>query len=125
MAIQCTGKASYQLREGREFWALALELQRQSGLTMAAFCRREEHSDKAFGRWKRKLSLPLEPAAAPAVFAPVTVTDHVTGRLQLKRTPDDHWPSSTDDGSGDPCSLCGGGRCGDRPSRDRKAVVPP
>ncbi|MGC9261251.1 MAG: hypothetical protein ACP5I8_14395 [Phycisphaerae bacterium] len=28
MAIQCTGKASYPLREGREFWALALGAQK-------------------------------------------------------------------------------------------------
>ena len=41
MALKGTGKASYPRREGREFWALALELQRESGLAMAAFCRRE------------------------------------------------------------------------------------
>ena len=75
MAIKGTGKASYPRREGREFWALALELQRESGLTMAAFCRREGLSDKAFWRWKHKLSLHLERTAAPAVFVPVSVTD--------------------------------------------------
>ena len=60
---------------GREFWILALELQRESGLTPAAFCRREGISDKAFWRWKRKLSQSRQPADAPVVFVPVAVTD--------------------------------------------------
>ena len=60
---------------GREFWALALELQRESGLTPAAFCRREGISDKAFWRWKRKLSQFNQVADAPVAFLPVTVTD--------------------------------------------------
>ena len=60
---------------GREFWILALELQRESGLTPAAFCRREGISDKAFWRWKRKLSQSRQPANAPVAFLPVTVTD--------------------------------------------------
>ena len=60
---------------GREFWILALELQRESGLTPAAFCRREGISDKAFWRWKRKLSQSTQVADAPVVFVPVAVTD--------------------------------------------------
>jgi len=66
MSIKRTGNSSYPLRKGREFQALAMELQRESGLTMAAFCRRERLRDKAFWRWKRKLSLPPERTAAPA-----------------------------------------------------------
>ncbi len=71
MAIKRSGHSSDPLREGREFWSLALALQRESGLTMAAFCRREGLSDKAFSRWKRRLSLPPERTAEPAVFVPV------------------------------------------------------
>lgn len=85
MAIKDTGKASYPRREGREFWALALELQRESGLTMAAFCRREGLSDKAFWRWKHKLSLHLERTAAPAVFVPVSVTGSTAERSSRPR----------------------------------------
>ena len=89
MAIKRSGHSSDPLREGREFWSLALVLQRESGLTMAAFCRREGLSDKAFSRWKRKLSLPPERTAEPAVFVPVSVTNSTaedfspTGRRSL------------------------------------------
>lgn len=75
MSVERVGQAPYPRHHGREFWALALELQRESSLTPAAFCRREGLSDKAFGRWKRKLSQSRQPADAPVVFVPVAVTD--------------------------------------------------
>ena len=75
MSMERVGQAQCPQHHGREFWALALELQRESGLTPAAFCRREGISDKAFGRWKRKLSQSRQPAGAPVVFVPVAVTD--------------------------------------------------
>ena len=75
MSMECVGQSAPGSRHhGREFWILALELQRESGLTPAAFCRREGISDKAFWRWKRKLSQPRQPADAPVAFLPVTVT---------------------------------------------------
>lgn len=75
MSMERVGQqASESRHHGRDFWALALELQRESGLTPAAFCRREGISDKAFGRWKGKLSQSRQPADAPVVVVPVTVT---------------------------------------------------
>ena len=74
MSTERVGQAPYPQHHGRDFWALALELQRESGLTPAAFCRREGISDKAFGRWKRKLSPSRQAADAPVVWVPVTVT---------------------------------------------------
>jgi hypothetical protein len=74
MSMERVGQVPYPQHHGRDFWALALELQRESGLTPAAFCRREGISDKAFGRWKGKLSQSRQPADAPVVLVPVTVT---------------------------------------------------
>lgn len=92
MAKEDVGKICSPLREGREFWALAVELLRQSSLTMAAFCRREGLSEKALGRWKRKLSLPAKPAGSSAVFVPVRVAEEITEhplRPELHGRPDD------------------------------------
>ena len=41
--------------KGREFWKSALDRQRTSGLSVAAFCREESLSDKTFYLWRRKL----------------------------------------------------------------------
>ena len=41
--------------KGRDFWQLALDRQRSSGLSVAAFCRQESLSDKTFYLWRRKL----------------------------------------------------------------------
>ena len=75
MSMEGVGRVQTPQNHGREFWVLALELQRESGLTPAAFCRREGISNKAFWRWKRKLSQSRQPADAPVAFLPVTVTD--------------------------------------------------
>ena len=41
--------------KGREFWQSALDRQQSSGLSVAAFCRRELLSDKTFYLWRRRL----------------------------------------------------------------------
>ena len=47
-----TGKVDLELREQ---WRLRIEDQRQSGLTVAEFCRREGVSSATFYSWRRKL----------------------------------------------------------------------
>jgi transposase-like protein len=41
--------------ERRAFWQAALELQRESGLTIRAFCKQEQLAESAFHFWKREL----------------------------------------------------------------------
>jgi hypothetical protein len=65
--------------ERRAFWRAALELQRESGLTIRAFCQQEQLAESAFHFWKRELRREQVPAivkepkarAKPAV-PPVT-----------------------------------------------------
>jgi hypothetical protein len=49
-------QAGQQARdEQRQFWQLALEAQGESGLSVAAFCRREGLSEAAYYYWRRKI----------------------------------------------------------------------
>lgn len=41
--------------EREEFWRLALELQRESGLTVREFCKREQLPEPGFYSWRKKL----------------------------------------------------------------------
>jgi len=43
--------------EGREFWELAVQMQRESGLSIAKFCEREAIKQGTFYAWRRKLKL--------------------------------------------------------------------
>lgn len=49
--------------EKREYWQAAIELWRESGLTIRAFCRQEELTESAFHFWKRQLLQEQKPAA--------------------------------------------------------------
>jgi len=40
----------------RQFWPMALEARRESGLSVAAFCRQEGLSEAAYYYWRRKLT---------------------------------------------------------------------
>lgn len=44
--------------EAGEFWRLAIELQRESGLSVRQFCRHEQLQESAFYMWRRKLREP-------------------------------------------------------------------
>jgi len=72
------------------FWRAALELQRESGLTIRAFCKQEQLAESAFHFWKRELQreqVPaivkepkarakpaVSPVTAPKAFVPVQVS---------------------------------------------------
>ena len=43
--------------ENREFWELAVQMQRDSGLSIAKFCKREAIKQGTFHAWRRKLKL--------------------------------------------------------------------
>ena len=51
---------------GRDFWKSALDRQQLSGLSVAAFCRRESLSDKTFYLWRRRLGSAGEIRAGPS-----------------------------------------------------------
>jgi len=42
--------------EQRQFWQMAIEAHRESGLPIAAFCRQEGISEAAYYYWRRKLA---------------------------------------------------------------------
>lgn len=48
-------QASVRLRRSEAEWSRIFERQRSSGLSEAAFCRREGLSKNTFGCWKQKL----------------------------------------------------------------------
>ncbi len=51
---QCSG---FSIVERRAFWRMAVELQRESGMTGAEFCRREQLHAKTFWKWRQRLAL--------------------------------------------------------------------
>lgn len=72
--------------EVRSFWRMAIELQQDSGLSIAEFCRREAVHPSSFYAWRRKLARnemvgdeaagSLGNASRPAVqFAPVQIVE--------------------------------------------------
>jgi len=68
------GKSAQERAERRAFWGLAVQTWRESGLSVAAFCRREGLSEPAFYAWRRRLAeKPSAPArkAKTAVFVPL------------------------------------------------------
>lgn len=50
---QCSG---FSMVERRAFWRMAVELQRQSGLSGTEFCRREQINAKTFLKWRQRLA---------------------------------------------------------------------
>lgn len=42
--------------EQRQFWRMVIETRRESGLSIAAFCRKEGISQAAYYYWRRKLA---------------------------------------------------------------------
>jgi len=42
--------------EQRQFWQMAIETRRESGLSIAAFCKKEGISEAAYYYWRRKLA---------------------------------------------------------------------
>jgi len=111
--------------EKEEFWRLAVDEWRESGLKIRAFCKREQLSEPAFYSWRRKIQLrdsergDLVPRAeaSPAKFVPVEVVQERSGEREIKRT---------DAGSDSLEITTPGGmrlRCGDWLAEDRMVVV--
>lgn len=86
--------------ERRAFWQAALELQRESGLTIRAFCKQEQLAESVFHFWKRELQRELpsasgkeaavrvKPACRPAegagpAFVPVEIRSPAASPLVL------------------------------------------
>ena len=90
-------------------WRLRLRRQAASGLSISAFCRREEVSSASFYAWKRRLAappsvvppdtplfvpLPFDPAPRPEAAAPshgfeIELPHHV--RLRCGAAPEPEW----------------------------------
>ena len=49
--------------EKREFWRAAVELQRESGLSVVAFCEREGLKAPTFFAWRKKLKEESQPSS--------------------------------------------------------------
>jgi hypothetical protein len=49
--------------ENRKFWQMAIEMQRESGLSIAEFCRREGLQAAMYYAWRRKLKQNGDPNA--------------------------------------------------------------
>ena len=80
-------RSSKRVRRGRAAWAQLLERCRRSGLSEAAFCRREQISKSSFARWKRQLGgVEPEPAAPRFVewtAPPCETRSSVSGELTI------------------------------------------
>jgi hypothetical protein len=66
----------------RAFWIAAVELWRSSGLSMAAFCRREKLCDKTFWAWRKRIE-----SRAAAEVGSVAIAESVaaSGRALFQR----------------------------------------
>lgn len=60
-------------------WRERLERQRRSGLSVAAFCRRERVSQPSFYQWRKRLA-----AAERPLFVPVQVADDAPASAGLE-----------------------------------------
>jgi len=75
--------------EQRQFWQMALDTCKESGLTIAAFCKNEGISQAAYYYWRKKLASPGEsdPAkqqdAASAGFIRVSMPEMNSVGLEL------------------------------------------
>ena len=58
-------------RHSRDQWLAWLTEQRQSGVTVSAFCRQNQISEKSFYAWRRKLAGLL---SSSAKYRPMRVT---------------------------------------------------
>jgi hypothetical protein len=62
--------ADGRVRRTRAEWQTIMKRFKKSGLTVAAFCEREEISASAFNDWKRKLSVKVEKKASFVELTP-------------------------------------------------------
>ena len=76
-------KSSHHKR--RQFWQTAIEAHRQSGLSIAAFCKKEGLSEAAYYYWRRKLAGGVLQAKekSPPDFLEVVVAGSHNAALEL------------------------------------------
>lgn len=51
-----TKEKSFDSDQQRQFWQMAIEAHKESGLSIAAFCKKEGVSEAAYYYWRRKLA---------------------------------------------------------------------
>ena len=63
--------------ERRTYWQAAVELYRESGLSVRQFCQQEGLAESAFYYWRRELSQRYEPPRqqSPPQFVPVELSE--------------------------------------------------
>ena len=71
----------------REQWAVLIEQQSQSGLSIEAFCQEQDIGFASFGKWKRRLGSPIAKAsdfkAIRVASAPVAATESEPATITL------------------------------------------
>ena len=86
-------------RKGEKQWAKLLNSQAESGLTVAAFCRKKEIGLASFYQWKRRLSAGENLARIPAdsAFLELGSLSETVNRSQTDPSP---WMVTLDFGDG-------------------------
>lgn len=71
--------------EQRQFWHMAFEAHRESGLSVAAFCKKEGISEAAYYYWRRKLAcgIPKSKEKSSPEFLEVVLPGNNTMALEL------------------------------------------
>jgi hypothetical protein len=84
---------------GKKHWEKVLSAQTQSGLTVAAFCKKENIGVASFYQWKRRLGAAACPSSIPATgaFLELGSLDDTVTRSQTNTRP---WMVTLDFGEG-------------------------
>ena len=65
-------------RRTRDEWRELVDRQRESGLSVSEFCRREQTTENSFYRWRRRLTEEVETR-----FVPLSITQRATVDIEL------------------------------------------
>lgn len=67
-------KSRIKTRRGREFWDASIKEQRQSGLSVASFCRDKGLEQVTFYAWRKRFGAVIEPSSG-VEFTRITVKE--------------------------------------------------
>jgi hypothetical protein len=122
--------------KGKEaFWRRTIEEQRQSGLSVRAFCQKQEVQEAAFYRWRRELVrreaarpvvaafVPVRLAGSPAASAAGEAVGRAVRAGEAAAAVWRHGPASVPDAGRIEIILSGGGRVHVAPPVDRQALA--
>jgi len=78
-------KAKNSDSERRQFWQMVMETRKESGLSIAAFCKKEGISEPAYYYWRRKLTGGVSKSQAKSApnFLEVVVPSNDSMALEL------------------------------------------